>query len=72
MQNQKIWLINLSCIKQYIKRRKIMGDIKFINECQKTNITTNFVKKYIKFEHSSTFQRALERKVLRIEINKHY
>jgi len=36
-------------IKQYIrlklKRRKIAADIKFIDECQKSNITPNFVKK---------------------------
>ena len=32
----------------------------------------NFVKKYLKFDHNSTFQRALERKVLQIEIKKHY
>ena len=63
-------------IKQYIrlklKRRKIAADIKFIDECQKSNITPNFVKKYVKFDHNSKFQKALERKVLQIEKNKHY
>ena len=54
-------------IKPKIKREKIAADIKFINECQKTNITPNFIKKYVKFDHNSTFQRALERKVCKLK-----
>ena len=33
-------------IKPKIKREKIAADIKFINECQKTNVTPNFVKRF--------------------------
>ncbi|KAJ9591400.1 hypothetical protein L9F63_002006, partial [Diploptera punctata] len=47
-------------------------DIKFINTCLELDITPKFVRKTVKNNDGSKEQKTVEKKILKMEKNKHF